>query len=243
MEHASLHRQASRWTARKNQGMRVVLDLTTGLQGQTVTCDNFFTSYALGQELLRRKLTMVGTVRKNKPELPPALLATRDRAVFSSLFAFTETHSLVSYCPKRGKNVLLMSTCHKDAKVISSWIIITVKAELTTLTTYLQILYFDALFCSFLFKVGDRVSDISFANRYTKLCVFAILQMVASYGARRKTNHWPVVVVSTILDVSAINAFVVWREVNPSWERGKNFKRRLFLEKLGKALVSPHMER
>ncbi|CAM4569943.1 unnamed protein product [Leuciscus chuanchicus] len=101
----------------RNQGMRVVLDLTTGLQGHTVTCDNFFTSYALGQELLRRKLTMVGTVRKNKPELPPALLTMRDRVCFSSIFAFTETHSVVSYCPKRGKNVLLMSTCHKDAKV------------------------------------------------------------------------------------------------------------------------------
>ncbi len=101
----------------KNQGMRVVLDLTTGLQGHTVTCDNFFTSYALGQELLKKKLTMVGTVRKNKPELPPALLTTRDRAALSSIFAFTETHSLVSYCPKRHKNVLLMSTCHKDAKI------------------------------------------------------------------------------------------------------------------------------
>lgn len=60
----------------RNQGMRVVLDLTTGLQGHTVTCDNFFTSYALGQELLKRKMTMVGTVRRNKPELPSALLTT-----------------------------------------------------------------------------------------------------------------------------------------------------------------------
>lgn len=73
--------------------------------------------------------------------------------------------------------------------------------------------------------------------------MFAILQMVASYSCKRKTKRWPMVVFSTILDVSAINAFVVWREVNPSWERGKNFKRRLFLEELGKALVSPHMER
>jgi len=75
------------------------------------------------------------------------------------------------------------------------------------------------------------------------VCVFAIFQMVASYSCKRKTNRWPMVVFSTILDVSAVNDFVVWREVNPSWERGKNFKRRLFLEELGKALVSPHMER
>ena len=36
----------------KNQGMRVVLDITAG---DNITCDNFFTSHGLGQELLKRK--------------------------------------------------------------------------------------------------------------------------------------------------------------------------------------------
>ncbi len=101
----------------KNQGMRVVLDMTDGLEGHTITCDNFFTSYALGQELLRRKMTMIGTVRSNKPELPPALLSMKNRARLSSMFAFTDTHTLVSYCPRKNKNVLLMSTFHRDDKV------------------------------------------------------------------------------------------------------------------------------
>ena len=101
----------------KNQGRRVVLEMTEGLRGHTVTCDNFFTSYALGEELLKRRLTMVGTVRKNKPELPPALLATRERAKFSLEFVFTSTHALVSYCPKKRKQVVLMSTLHRDAAV------------------------------------------------------------------------------------------------------------------------------
>lgn len=81
-------------TSEKNQGMRVVLDMTEGLQGKTITCDNFFTSHALGLALLKRKLFMVGTVRRNKPELPPALVSKADRARFSSKFAFTETHAL-----------------------------------------------------------------------------------------------------------------------------------------------------
>ncbi|RXN25337.1 piggyBac transposable element-derived 4-like protein [Labeo rohita] len=101
----------------KNQGMRVVLDMTAGLEGHTVTCDNFFTSYALGEELLRRKMTMIGTVRSNKPELPPALLSMKNRLRFSSKFAFTDTHALVSYCPRKNKNVLLMSTLHRDDQV------------------------------------------------------------------------------------------------------------------------------
>ncbi|XP_042171318.1 piggyBac transposable element-derived protein 4-like [Oncorhynchus tshawytscha] len=101
----------------KNQGMRVVLDLTTGLSGRNVTCDNFFTSYDLGQRLLERNLTMVGTVRKNKAELPPALLESRGRQVLSSRFAFTPTATLVSYLAKRNKNVLLLSTLHTEGHI------------------------------------------------------------------------------------------------------------------------------
>lgn len=33
------------------------------------------------------------------------------------MFAFTNTHTLVSYCPEKNKNVLLMSTLHRDATV------------------------------------------------------------------------------------------------------------------------------
>jgi len=50
-------------------GQCVALEMTEGLQGITVTCDNFFTTYPLAQELLKRKIALVGTVRKNKPEL------------------------------------------------------------------------------------------------------------------------------------------------------------------------------
>ncbi|XP_033971716.1 piggyBac transposable element-derived protein 4-like [Trematomus bernacchii] len=100
-----------------NQGMRVVLEMTEGLQGHIINCDNFFTSFALAKELLRRKLALVGTIRRNKPELPPILLQARARAVLSSTFAFTKTHTLVSYIPRRGRNVLLLSTKHRSPDV------------------------------------------------------------------------------------------------------------------------------
>ncbi|XP_049892813.1 piggyBac transposable element-derived protein 4-like [Epinephelus moara] len=54
-------------------GKRVVMELTVGLTG-TVTADNFFTSRDLGQQLLKRGMALVGTIRKTKPELPPQLL-------------------------------------------------------------------------------------------------------------------------------------------------------------------------
>ncbi|XP_037397808.1 uncharacterized protein LOC119264150 [Pygocentrus nattereri] len=64
----------------KNQVMRVVLNMAQGLSGHNITCQNFFTSHQLGQDLLKRKLTMVGTVRKGRSELPPQLTENRGQA-------------------------------------------------------------------------------------------------------------------------------------------------------------------
>lgn len=104
-------------TQEVNQGKRVVLELVEGLKGHTVTCDNFFTSFSLGEELLKQNIAMVGTIRWSKPELPPELLKVRQRAPLSSLFAFTQTHTAVSYVPRRGRNVLLMSTKHRQPAI------------------------------------------------------------------------------------------------------------------------------
>ena len=94
----------------RGQGMRVVLDVTEGLHGRNVTCNNYFSSYELARQLLKRKITVVGMVRKNKPELPNMLLAIKGRGVFSSKFAFTATTTLVSYMPKKNRNVLILNS-------------------------------------------------------------------------------------------------------------------------------------
>lgn len=100
-------------TPEKNPGMRVVLHKAGGLNGHNFTRDNFFTLYALGKELLKRKVPMLGTVRKNKPELSSELFVMNNRKVTSSMFAFNEKATVVSYCRKEGKHIL--STVHKDA--------------------------------------------------------------------------------------------------------------------------------
>ncbi|CAK9823975.1 hypothetical protein ANTRET_LOCUS2217 [Anthophora retusa] len=48
--------------------MRVVYELTNELRGRNVCCDNFFTLFNLRQLLLKRKMTMLGIIRKNKSE-------------------------------------------------------------------------------------------------------------------------------------------------------------------------------
>ena len=194
----------------KNQGMRVVLDLAQGLSGHNITCDNFFTSHELGQELLKRKLTMLGTVRKNRTELPPQLLKKEDRPVQSSKFAYTADTTLASYVPKKGKNVVLMSTLHRDGRI-----------------------------CGQEHQKPEMIMDYN----ATKGGVDNLDKLVTAYSCKRKTLRWPLVIFFDMLDISAYNAFVIWRAQSPEWNRGKLQKRRLFLEELGKKLVRPHIAR
>lgn len=76
------------------------------------------------------------------------------------------------------------------------------------------------------------------------MCVlYVVFQNVATYSCRRRTARWPMALFYNMLDVSAYNAFVVWREINPTWkETAPNFKRRYFLQELGRALVSPYVK-
>lgn len=55
-------RKATGATPEKGQGKQTILDMTEGLSNDTVTCDNFFTSYGLAQQLLRKKVALVGTI-------------------------------------------------------------------------------------------------------------------------------------------------------------------------------------
>ncbi|CAG9575734.1 unnamed protein product [Danaus chrysippus] len=70
--------------------------------GRNVTFDNWFTSYELISHLLNEhKLTSVGTVRKNKRQLPTSFINTRGAAIFSSKFGFQKDITLVSHIPKK----------------------------------------------------------------------------------------------------------------------------------------------
>lgn len=88
---------------------------------RNLTFDNWFTSYDLVQHLLNEhKLTSVGTLRKNKKQIPPAFTKTRGADVFTSRFGFQKDITLVSHIPKKNKVVLLMSSLHHDDKIDNS---------------------------------------------------------------------------------------------------------------------------
>lgn len=78
---------------------------------RNITGDNWFSSYSLATKLLQKNLTYVGTVRKNRTELPKEFLPNKTRQQYSSIFGFQENCTLVSYCSKQNKAVILISTC------------------------------------------------------------------------------------------------------------------------------------
>ncbi|XP_071744198.1 piggyBac transposable element-derived protein 4-like [Lepeophtheirus salmonis] len=149
---------------------------------------------------------MVGTVRKNKPKLPPALLESKERQVFSSKFAFTPTTTLVSYLPKKNKNVVLLSTLHRDGSISDR---------------------------------DDRKPIIIMNYNRNKGGVDNLDLVIGAYSFKRMTARWPLAIFHNIIDVSSYNAFVILREIDPTWMSHKSHKRRVFLEQLGKALVAP----
>lgn len=86
---------------------------------RNITADNWYTSIELVKELKTRGLTFLGTVNKNKREIPKEFLPNRNREVASSIYGFTEDMTLVSYVPKKNRSVILVSSMHHEAETDS----------------------------------------------------------------------------------------------------------------------------
>lgn len=189
----------------RNQGERVVKTLVKEIEnsGRNITCDNFFTSLSLSRQLLMKNLTLVGTIRKNKGELPNEFIATKGRATESTMFGFQDDTMIVSYCPKKGRVVTLLSTLHNQKEIDEGE-----KNKPAVIKTYNET------------KAGVDKAD----------------QMARNYSVKRKTRRWPMAVFSNMVDISALNAFIIYLQLFPNELGTKSSKRRRFLMKLGMEL-------
>lgn len=79
---------------------------------RNITADNWFSSVELAELLFANKLTFVGTLRKNKKEIPPELLPRKDRKQGDTLYGFTKNMTIISHTPKKNKAVIILSTMH-----------------------------------------------------------------------------------------------------------------------------------
>ncbi|GBP29429.1 PiggyBac transposable element-derived protein 4 [Eumeta japonica] len=90
-----------------------VLRLAKPIMGtnRNITADNYFSSIEVCRELKKNGLTYVGTLKKNKREIPPEFLS-KNRQVQSSIYGFTKELTLMSYVPKKNKTVMMISSMH-----------------------------------------------------------------------------------------------------------------------------------
>ena len=104
----------------KNLGHNIIVNLTAPLQGsaRNVSIDNFFTSVPVARTLLQHQLTVVGTMRKCKREIPVCMKAAKYRQTKTSVFDFNDQLTMVSYVPKKNKAVILLSTMHHGISIV-----------------------------------------------------------------------------------------------------------------------------
>lgn len=79
-----------------------------------VTADNWFSSVDGVEELEKRKLTYVGTLRKDKRAigLPIEFLPNNERPLQSTLYGFRQNMTILSFVPKKNSSVYLISSMH-----------------------------------------------------------------------------------------------------------------------------------
>lgn len=151
--------------------------------GRNLTTDNYYTSVPLANDLfVNHKITTVGTIRKNKPQLPVVFKDVKQRPVNSSMFGFKTppNHTLlVSYVPKKSKNVLLISTFHNDGLIDCS-----------------NDLY--------------KPEVITFYN-LTKGGVDVVDRMKKEYSVKRISNRWPMTLFNGLLNLGTVNSQIIFK--------------------------------
>lgn len=184
----------------------VVLRLVRSINnsGRNVTADNWFTSIPLVNQLLQMKLSYVGTIRKNKAELPSEMIQKK-RNAYSSIFGFQEKMTLVSYAPKKDKSVVLISSMHHDSSIDA--------------TTGIQ-----------------KKPEIVMFYNMTKSGVDIVDEKCGTYSTSRRCKRWPLALFYRLIDISGINAQVIFLSNNPD----SKLPRRQFLKEVAIELIKPH---
>jgi len=88
----------------ENNPASVVKRLITPITktGRYITMDNWYNSIPLAIDLLKNHNTIVvGTLRKNKREIPLCFLETKKRQLNSPMFGYDKDILFTSYVPKK----------------------------------------------------------------------------------------------------------------------------------------------
>ncbi|CAG4953459.1 unnamed protein product [Parnassius apollo] len=190
------------------------LELSNSIHGsnRNITHDNLFTSIPAAEKLLTKNVTTVGTMKRNKTEIPTHFLETKNRLKNTSMFAVHDELTLLSYVPPKlskgkKKNVIMLSTMHYQPDEDKS---------------------------------VDLPEIISFYNQ-TKGGVDTFYQLCHTYSISRKTCRWSLCVFYGILNIVGINSMILLHSSKANGKQVfKN--RRSFLKALAFDLIKPYLE-
>ena len=87
-------------------------------KGYNVTTDNYFTSLKLAEEFKQFKTTILGTIRKQRREVPNTDLITKDKSLHTSeIYSSPSGCSLTIYKAKKKKVVCSPSSMHRNVNI------------------------------------------------------------------------------------------------------------------------------
>ena len=133
----------------------------------------------------------------------------KSRETKTSIFGLNDQLTMVSYVPKKNKDVILLSTMHHEISIDKE-------------------------------DHKKRPEIINFYNK-TRIGVDLVDQMVRTYTCRRQTRRCSLKLFFNLLDVAALNAFTIYRQVHPDQHTAGGSRRR-FLTDLENSLISPLMK-
>ena len=157
--------------------------------GYSVSTDYFFTSLKLSNRLLAKNITLVGTMKRNRREIPSILQHSRSTTVGSVIGVkhVSSKTCLFSYKAKKEKTVIMLSLLHTNI------------------------------------QMSDYKPEVIHFYNQTKYRVDTVDQMARKYSTKSSSRRWPFQVFCNILDLSAINAHTLYRDVTNSIESRRNF--------------------
>ena len=151
--------------------------------GLNVTTDNFFTNLSTAKKLKKHKITMVGTVRQNRKEIPEEIKFDKKDELYSSRFLFSASENIMmcSYKAKKAKNVYLLSSMHNVGRVDDG-------------------------------DPKRRPEAILFYNE-TKGGVDTADEMLRGYSTKAASRRWPLAAFFNLLDIVCLDAYVICKDV------------------------------
>lgn len=161
--------------------------------GLNVTTDNYFTSLRLAQKLLQINITLVGTVRGNRREIPQELRCNSSQPLHASRFLFTEEEGIlmISYKAKAKKTVYLLSSMH-DSKTVRH-------------------------------DDGKKRPEAILYYNSTKGGVDNADEMLRSYSTKAASRRWPLAAFFNLLDIVCLDSFIIAHDLGMVAGNRRNF--------------------